>query len=377
MEKTFIIAALVIVGFTSSCTNVAGTSDETEYGVVAGVVRDRYGTGVHDALVTLHWQGAGVENEVTVRSLSDGTFEFERVRPGTYFIETKDLYNDEGSLAQIKVSKNQELDHRVQIRKMGTIQGRFDSAEVRLKKISVVEVFEIQRTAEVHENGVFQLHSLPPYEDGYRLGAYSGHKKVASELDSEFVAVGSGRTVNISNKVDIDDDILVAYHLSKEQTAQFSYKDGKISEFWSEWDDRDSILMVPSRNTYEGRRAFANDKDAVMTVKAAGDAAGLYLYAEITDDEWMDVPTGVEAWIADAVDFYFDPFSSEFNNLNAETRYLKNDKGHRLFCLTENSFQMQVWMGAGVAPEMFRLSAVPEGGGGAGKVHRFRLMLPG
>jgi hypothetical protein len=52
--------------------------------------------------------------------------------------------------------------------------------------------------------------------------------------------------------MDLSDRVLVSYQLTADEGAQFSSTDGKLTDFWSNWDSQklDYIIEVPSVNGF-------------------------------------------------------------------------------------------------------------------------------
>jgi hypothetical protein len=102
-------------------------------------------------------------------------------------------------------------------------------------------------------------------------------------------------SLSAAAQVDTSDKVLVAYKLSPGQEAQFT-RDGQVSPFWSQWDLRnrgDSVrldymeLNVMHNAWVTGQGAFSGPQDAELKVRAAYGTAGLYLFFEIRDDNWV------------------------------------------------------------------------------------------
>jgi hypothetical protein len=155
----------------------------------------------------------------------------------------------------------------------------------------------------------------------------------------------------VSAQVNPDDDLLQVYKITDAQMAAFSTSDGVISPFWaSDWDSRDYIDMNTTNNSYPGRDAWDGSDDANITIKAAASSDGLYFYALVTDNVWVDATGGENAWASDAVDLYFDSKSSTEIASGGEEIMVNPAYG---WALTYTSQQMQVWMGASALPTAF------------------------
>jgi hypothetical protein len=121
---------------------------------------------------------------------------------------------------------------------------------------------------------------------------------------------------------DPGDSVLVVYGLSKAQEAQFNGSDRKVSPFWTLIDDKHDCarLTVASNGgdpknwksawqTLPKNPTLNGDADAGLLVKAARSSAGLYLYIEITDDQWY--PSRDKRIEFDNLDVLFDSRSSQ------------------------------------------------------------------
>jgi hypothetical protein len=98
--------------------------------------------------------------------------------------------------------------------------------------------------------------------------------------------------------------VLTAPALSAQHEQQFDAQDGRVAPFWA--DVRDAVRMTPAENKAEGS-AFSrvNTQDALLCVKAAHSASGLYLYLEVTDDCFLECnPSHYHE--TDAVDLMID-----------------------------------------------------------------------
>jgi hypothetical protein len=135
-------------------------------------------------------------------------------------------------------------------------------------------------------------------------------------------------------------DRLIAYRISSE-TSSFSVNDARASSFWSDWKERDSILLVPSVNSYPGRDTWNGDDDARMVVKAAWSSSGLYFLITVIDDNWVTADAANSArWQDDAVDFYLDALSSSEIRNGGESVLLNPAYG---WALTYTSHQVMFW----------------------------------
>lgn len=170
--------------------------------------------------------------------------------------------------------------------------------------------------------------------------------------------------------------VLTGYKLSADQEVMFNASDGEISAFWHAWDDPDVVLDHIELNcTYNGNYlgneysdvGFTDEEDARMWVRAAWGENGIYLYFEVRDDQFVDhavtrshgdgTPhTAAEAsWYNDAMDLYFDKFSTEMLYGTQEVLFI-NYKFNRV---TINMRQVQYQFGSmGSVPETFSYNEV-------------------
>ncbi len=130
---------------------------------------------------------------------------------------------------------------------------------------------------------------------------------------------------------------LCSYKLSPEQEAKFAVGDG-LSPFWSVWNDDDIFDHIHLSPDYSGNTwnrsafGFTSESDCRMTVRTAWGSNGLYLYCEISDDNWSATPPlciysrdrdasfcpddpGFLNWANDALDLYFDPFPTSVHQV--------------------------------------------------------------
>lgn len=101
------------------------------------------------------------------------------------------------------------------------------------------------------------------------------------------------------------DSVLMVHRLSPAAVAQFSAVDQQISPFWSHWEGRDSVLMVPSTHSHSAKDEWSGEGDAAVVLKAAGAPSGLYLLVTVHDDSWVCRDTTSDPMI-DLVTFWLD-----------------------------------------------------------------------
>jgi len=146
--------------------------------------------------------------------------------------------------------------------------------------------------------------------------------------------------------VDPSDYVLIAYSLTPAQKAQFSAVDNAASAFWeTDWNGRDYIDMNTTANSYPGFDQWTGPDDAHITIKAAYNESGLYLYMQVDDNVFID-PSGTD-YRTDACDLYFDALSSEQLRSASPDIMVNPTYG---WALTTSSQQFQVWMGAATVP---------------------------
>jgi hypothetical protein len=147
------------------------------------------------------------------------------------------------------------------------------------------------------------------------------------------------------------DATLCVYELDATQQQQFSTTDGQVSAFWDEWSGRDYVELLPPGDCYPDKCNFTDESDASMTVKLAATTKGLYLYAGVQDNVWVDW-TDPTRHGDDSVDLYFDAMSAdEIWNCTDCLVGLYDSK------LTFTTQQFQVFMGGNTTPTTFRFAS--------------------
>jgi hypothetical protein len=146
------------------------------------------------------------------------------------------------------------------------------------------------------------------------------------------------------------DAVLCVYKLDAAQAQQFSTTDGQISAFWSDWATKDYVELLPPDDCYPGSCNFTDETDGALTLKLAATVKGLYVYAAVQDNVWVD-PSTPDACCDDSVDLYFDAMSADaIWNCTDCLVGLYDSK------LTFTTQQFQVFMGANSVPTTFRLA---------------------
>jgi hypothetical protein len=153
--------------------------------------------------------------------------------------------------------------------------------------------------------------------------------------------------------IDPFDNVLVVSKLTEQQEAQFSATDGAVSPFWSQLDG-DYIELLAPDDCATGLCNFTGDDDGAMLIKAAGTTRGLYIYAAVQDNVWVD-RSSPDACCDDSVDLYLDKLSS--NDIATCTDCLVGLYSSSLSFTTQ---QIQVSMGSANAPSDFRFACYDE-----------------
>jgi hypothetical protein len=152
---------------------------------------------------------------------------------------------------------------------------------------------------------------------------------------------------------DLADANLCVYTLTSTDEAAFSAADGAVSSFWNApaWTSRDQIMLVPPDNCMPGQCNFAGGaSDASITIRAAATARGLYLYAAVQDNIWVDAAAADDLG-ADCVDLYFaqESAATSFSCPDCLIGLYESE-------LTYTTQQFQVWMGGSAIPAALRFA---------------------
>lgn len=134
------------------------------------------------------------------------------------------------------------------------------------------------------------------------------------------------------------DAVLCVHHVAVAD-EQFEM-DGRVSDFWSNWESKDYVELIPPGDCYPVTCGFDDAEDATLSIKAVGTSKGLYMLASVKDNTWVD-RADIDDWGADAVDFYFDKLSA--NDIWTCTDCLI---GLYDAVFSYSTQQFQVWMGA-------------------------------
>lgn len=146
------------------------------------------------------------------------------------------------------------------------------------------------------------------------------------------------------------DNVLCASRLSDEAAGQFSSTDNLVSPFWDTVSIDYVELVPPDDCGPAGNCNFTGQDDASLSLKAAATSFGVYVYAGVTDNTWVD-PAGGDSYGDDSVDLYFD--SMDANAIFTCTNCLI---GLYSSTLTYSTNQVQVFMGASSTPSTFRFA---------------------
>jgi len=95
---------------------------------------------------------------------------------------------------------------------------------------------------------------------------------------------------------DPGDSILVAYQINAVAEQAFAATSGAPAAFWADWETEGNDIAALNK-VENGSGTITNDDDASMVVKAAYGEDGVYLFAEITDDNFRS---------GDVLRFFFD-----------------------------------------------------------------------
>ncbi|MBD3239918.1 MAG: hypothetical protein GF331_04980 [Chitinivibrionales bacterium] len=146
------------------------------------------------------------------------------------------------------------------------------------------------------------------------------------------------------------DAILCASALTPTQEAQFDASSTDPSPFWADLTG-DYVEVIPPGDCYPDACGFTDASDGQMLLKAAATSKGLYFYAEVQDNVWVDW-SGGDSYGDDSVDLYVDEMSADdIWNCTDCLIGLYDSK------LTYTTQQYQVFMGGTSIPTTFRRAA--------------------
>ena len=149
------------------------------------------------------------------------------------------------------------------------------------------------------------------------------------------------------------DGTLCVQKLTDQQEAQFSASDGAVSPFWDQLTG-DYMELIPPTDCATDLCNFSGEEDATLLIKAAGTPRGIYIYAAVQDNVWVD-RTSADACCDDSVDLYFDKLSSDA--IATCTDCLVGLYNSSLSYTTQ---QFQVFMGSSAMPPDFRFAYYDE-----------------
>ncbi len=136
------------------------------------------------------------------------------------------------------------------------------------------------------------------------------HRHTVAQVLVFCLLMFSGTYTAHAQDLDPTDSLLRAYALSDSEAALFSMSDGKRSEFWGSTPDQDIAIIYPPDYCYPGRCLSTDALDAGLVVRAAATPQALYLYLEVTDNEFVNRVDQTD-WGADCIDLYLDELSSQ------------------------------------------------------------------
>ena len=181
----------------------------------------------------------------------------------------------------------------------------------------------------------------PQYRDAIGLVG----SKTAADAPSDYRPKAGGKRENI----------LLAYGLTADQERTFAADPRAVSAFWNAIDDRHDRIFMDQRNNNREGTAFSavNSRDAELLVKAAHSARGLYLYFEVTDNQFLNYDPSLNGYLnTDCLSVLLDskPSSVILDPTNAHN-YMNQDWGLYL-----STVQYQVAFGSDAPPPMFRFN---------------------
>lgn len=144
------------------------------------------------------------------------------------------------------------------------------------------------------------------------------------------------------------DATLCLYKLTEQQAQQFNGSDRQVSAFWAGLTG-DYVELTPPNNCAAGACSFSGADDGTLLVKVAGTAKGIYVYAEVQDNVWVDRVGN--NYGDDSVDMYFD--TNDAATLASCTDCLI---GLYQSALSYGTQQFQVFMGSTSLPTTFQFS---------------------
>ena len=151
------------------------------------------------------------------------------------------------------------------------------------------------------------------------------------------------------------ENILLAYGLTADQEKTFAADPRAVSAFWNAIDDKHDRIFMDQRNHNREGSTFSivNNRDATLLVKAAHSARGLYLYLEVTDNQFLNYDPTLSGYLAtDCLSVLLDSKSSAviLDPKNAPN-YINQGWG---LCLS--TVQYQIAFGNDAPPPMFRFN---------------------
>ncbi len=163
--------------------------------------------------------------------------------------------------------------------------------------------------------------------------------------------------------------ILFSYRLTDDLADMFNGTDGKISDFWTCWEaDAEKYDYIELNNQYAGNSwersedGWNGREDAYMIVRSAWHESGLYMYFEVTDDQFVDqvveclgeecVSEDPDAfkWANDAMDIYLDKNNTDAHKA-AENLFINYNHNR----ITHSTVQLAYQFGSSSAADEFLL----------------------
>lgn len=211
MIKLYLLLCLSVVLYCSGCTtNVAGTISETDTGCkIAGIVNDKDGKAVHNAVVVIHDNRNvlpsfpadhrsvdSMQPADTTVTDENGLFLFDSVDTGDFLIEVTHL-DSLGTIIPITIKHSDTLiETQGVVKRDGTIIGKIDALVAGSKVKIAVLVRELGRIVKVDSSGAFTFCNLPEWK--YHLSIVHDVLIDTCATATALVPVASGNTSRIT-----------------------------------------------------------------------------------------------------------------------------------------------------------------------------------
>lgn len=188
----FLVLFILLISYLLDCSKSISGGTETDTGQIKCWIVDRDDIPVDSALVLLRSADSIIDS---TRTLSDGSFTFEDIPSGGYYIEV--ITGDSlGAFAKTEVQKDEVTSDTLTAREFGTIKGSIDKSLV-MSDATMVYLVELDRTVPVDSAGVFTFDNVPEFN--YTLQLVEDSIKVPSPLDSIEVKVTEKDTTAVYN----------------------------------------------------------------------------------------------------------------------------------------------------------------------------------